>query len=56
MWLTHKNKKCTFIWTWNTSYMDTNRTHIQRCHNLGLGLATKAKACKGVGQEWSLGV
>jgi hypothetical protein len=29
MWSTHKNKECTFVWTWNTSYMDTNRTHIQ---------------------------
>jgi len=26
------------------------------CHNLSLGLATKAKACKSVGQEWSSGV
>jgi hypothetical protein len=26
------------------------------CHNLSLGLVTKAKACKGVGQERSLGV
>jgi len=24
------------------------------CHNLRLGLATKARACKGVGQEGSL--
>jgi hypothetical protein len=26
------------------------------CHNLNLGLVTKAKVDKGVGQEWSLGV
>jgi hypothetical protein len=26
------------------------------CRNLSLRLATKARACKGVGQEWSLGV
>ncbi len=24
-----------------------------KCHNLNLGLTTKAKACKGVGQEGS---
>ncbi len=29
----HKIKECTFIWTWNTSYMDTNITHIQRYSN-----------------------
>jgi hypothetical protein len=23
------------------------------CHNLSLGLETKARACKGAGQEWS---
>jgi hypothetical protein len=23
------------------------------CHNLNLGLATKVRACKGVGQEWA---
>ncbi len=33
MWSTHKNWKFTFIWTWNISYMDTNRTHIQRYPN-----------------------
>jgi hypothetical protein len=26
------------------------------CHNLSLGLATKARVCKGVGQEGSSGV
>jgi hypothetical protein len=26
------------------------------CRNPSLGLMTKARACKGVGQEWSLGV
>jgi hypothetical protein len=26
------------------------------CHNPSLGLATKARVCKGVGQEGSLGV
>ncbi len=26
------------------------------CCNLSLGLATKARACEGAGQEWSLGV
>jgi len=26
------------------------------CHNSNLKLTTKAKACKGAGQEWSLGV
>jgi hypothetical protein len=26
------------------------------CHNLSLGLATKARACKGVSREWSSGV
>jgi hypothetical protein len=25
----------------------------KRCHNLSLGLTTKTRACKGVGQEWS---
>jgi hypothetical protein len=25
------------------------------CHNLSLGLTTKTRACKGAGQEWSLG-
>jgi hypothetical protein len=29
MWSIHKNKECTFVWTWNTSYMDTNKTHMQ---------------------------
>jgi hypothetical protein len=27
-----------------------------RCRNPNLGPATKTKACKGVGQEWSLGI
>jgi hypothetical protein len=22
-------KKCIYVWTWNTSYVDTNRTHIR---------------------------
>jgi hypothetical protein len=26
------------------------------CHNPSLGLATKERACKGAGQEWSLGI
>jgi len=26
------------------------------CHSPSLGLATKAKTCKGASQEWSLGV
>ncbi len=26
------------------------------CHNPSLGLATKVRACKGVGQEWSSGI
>ncbi len=30
--------------------------HHHKCHDLNLGLATKAKACKGVGQEESPGV
>jgi hypothetical protein len=25
--------------------------HTKRCHNLSLGLATKARACKGADQE-----
>ncbi len=33
------------VWPTNPFYYD-----------LSLGLATKAKACKGAGQEWSLGV
>jgi hypothetical protein len=31
-------------------------THHLGCCNPSLGLATKAKACKGAGQEGSLGV
>jgi len=31
-------------------------TQITLYHNLNLGLMTKAKACKGAGQEGSLGV
>ncbi len=31
-------------------------SHVRFCHNLNLGLATKAKACKSAGQEGSLGV
>jgi len=27
-----------------------------QCRNPSIGLTTKAKACKGVGQEWSLGI
>ncbi len=27
-----------------------------KCHNLSPRLVTKARACKGVGQEWSLGI
>jgi hypothetical protein len=26
------------------------------CHNLNFGIATKARICKGAGQEWSSGV
>jgi hypothetical protein len=29
---------------------------LKPCHNLSLGLATKAKACKGVAQEGDPGV
>ncbi len=29
---------------------------VQECHDFSLELATKVKACKGAGQEWSLGV
>ncbi len=29
---------------------------LNTCHNYSLGFATKARACKGAGQEWSLGV
>jgi hypothetical protein len=32
-----------------------NKIEVQ-CRNLSLGLATKAKACKGAGQEWIPGV
>jgi hypothetical protein len=27
-----------------------------KCHNLSLGLITKTRLCKGVGQEWSPGI
>jgi hypothetical protein len=26
------------------------------CHNLSLGLMTKARGCEGAGQDWSLGI
>jgi len=29
---------------------------VKTCCNLSLGLTTKVRACKGVGQEWNLGV
>ncbi len=32
-----------------------NKTH-HKCHNFNLGFTTKVKACKGVGQEWILGI
>jgi len=43
------------------SFSTTIRSHVYDswndiCHNRNLRLATKVKACKGVGQEWSLGI
>jgi hypothetical protein len=37
----------------NTKNYETSKA---KCHNPSLGLATKAKACKGEGQEGSMGV
>jgi hypothetical protein len=32
------------------------QTQVDVCRDLNLGLATKARACKGAGRKWSLGV
>jgi len=33
MWLVHKNKECTLVRNWKTSYMDTNIIHIKTYPN-----------------------
>jgi hypothetical protein len=47
--------KCVFVRMCLHSYAHWEFLSHDNCHNLSLGLMTKAKAYKGASQEWSMG-
>ncbi len=53
-WMTFNWVACTHLFSlYFCKYQPCIHSH---CHNLSLGLTTKARVCKGAGQEWSPGV